>query len=363
MDAAVVGGGVIGLLSALRLRQAGLSVTLIDRSAPGLSASGRSAPDAASWAAAGILGPQVESHEPGPLLDLCLASRQLYPALAEELLRSTDLDIAQLDCGALKLAFTEAEEAALVEQARWQSALGLRCQIVRQPPGHPQARLGLHLPDDGQVDNRLLMRALREALSRAGVLQERGEVVALREGEVQLQDGSVRAKDIVLAAGSWSAAFLPEGAVFPVRGQMLSWSRSPVPWTSVVFGAGGYAVPRRDGRLLLGATMEQVGFDRAVTQAGLDGLQKTALRLGLPAPLAPAEQWAGLRPATCDGLPIIGQLRSGIVVATGHFRNGILLAPRTAELVCALVTGRGDAASLPFAPDRLVARLAKAARP
>ncbi len=356
MDVAVVGGGVIGLLSALRLRQAGLSVTLVDRAA-------RAEPlVSASWAAAGILGAQVESHQPGPLLDLCLASRRLYPALAAELFELTRVDIGHLGCGALKLAFTESEEAALLDQAQWQRALGLRCELVRDLPEHPGARLGLSLPDDGQVDNRLLVRALREAVARAGVEEQRGEVLGLGEGQVQLEDRTVRANCLVLAAGSWSGAFLPEGAVFPVRGQMIAFAQTPVPWTSVVFGAGGYAVPRRDGRLLVGATVERAGFDRVVTQAGLDQLRTVGLGLGLPKELAPDEEWAGLRPGTCDGLPIIGPFGPGLVAATGHYRNGILLAPRTAELVRSLVTGGSDQGWQPFSPDRLPGRLAKPAR-
>ena len=335
MDVAVVGGGVIGLLSALRLAQRGRQVCLVERGEPGAEA---------TWAAAGILGAQSEAHARDPMLDLCLRSRSMYPALADEL-----GDVGFLPCGALHLAFSESEEATLRAQQAWQVAAGLRAELVP----HAEARVALWLPDEGVVDNRKLAQSLRAAVTRAGVRMLRVRAMRLRfrrdalEG-VETGRDFLPASTAVIAAGAWSAgidgADIPAHAVMPVRGQMIAYAVPPP--ASVLFGAGGYAVPRQD-RTLIGATVEDAGFDRRTTAEGLAQMRSVAARL-LPA-LAnaqPADHWAGLRPGSRDGLPLLGCTRPGVVVATGHF-----LAPATAELVVQLVEGTGSAPAA-FDPRR-----------
>ena len=340
MDVVVIGGGVIGLLSALRLAQRGHEVRVIERGEPGREA---------SWAAAGILGAQAEAEGRGPFLELCVRSLDLYPALAAEL-----GDIGFSRCGALRLAFTDAEAERLRAEQAWQSGAGLRAELRR----HPGAQLALWQPDDGVVDNRKLTLALRSALERARVPVLRVRAVRLRFGKGALQAVEavrevVPARAAVVAAGAWSAEIVGSGiapdALVPVRGQMIAYDASPPP--SVLFGGGGYAVPR-PGRVLVGATVEHEGFDRRTTPEGLAWLQEVAARL-VPelAALQPAEHWAGLRPGTRDGLPLIGRTLPGVVVATGHYRNGILLAPATAELVVQLVEGASPELRA-FAPGR-----------
>ena len=337
---AVIGGGVIGLLSALRLAQRGHSVRVVERGEPGREA---------SWAAAGILGAQAEAKAKGPFLELCLRSRELYPALAEEL-----GDIGFSRCGVLRLAFTEEEAEQIREQQAWQSGAGLRAELVH----HPGARLALWQPDDGVVDNRKLTLALRSALDGARVPVLRARAVRLRFGRdaleaVETEREVLPTRRAVVAAGAWSAEIGGSGIatdeLAPVRGQMIAYHAPPP--ASVVFGGGGYAVPR-PGRVLVGATMEREGFDRRTTPEGLAWLREVAARL-LPelAALQPAEHWAGLRPASRDGLPLLGRTLPGVVVATGHHRNGILLAPATAELVVQLVEGASPELRA-FAPGR-----------
>src|SRR5712691_4423232 len=244
MDVVVIGGGVIGLLSALRLAQRGHQVRIVERGEPGREA---------SWAAAGILGAQAEAEAKGPFLDLCLRSRELYPAPEAERLR---------------------------EQQAWQSGAGLRAELV----GHPGARLALWQPDDGVVDNRKLTLALRSALGRARVPLLRARAARLRFGRdaleaVETEREILPTRRAVVAAGAWSAEVAGSGiaadALVPVRGQMIAYDAPPP--ASVVFGGGGYAVPR-PGRVLVGATVEHEGFDRRTTPEGLAWLREVAAR-------------------------------------------------------------------------------------
>jgi glycine oxidase len=336
MDVVVIGAGIIGLLSALRLSQRGHSVGLIERGQPG---------GEATWASAGILGAQAEAPSPGPMLELCLRSRALYPALAEEL-----GEVGYSRCGVLHLAFDESEEADLRAQQAWQRG----AQVVVRAG----ARFALYFPEDGTVDPRKLSDALRAALERRRVPIERASAVRLRfqggrlEG-VETDRGFHPARTAIVAAGAWSeqieGAGVPPGVVRPVRGQMIAYDAPSPP--SVIFGAGGYAVPR-PGRVLIGATVEEAGFDKSVTAQGLDQLRAVAARLfpGL-ARARPSDHWAGLRPGSRDGLPLLGRTREGVIVATGHFRNGILLAPVTAEIVVQLVENSGRAPPA-FDPQR-----------
>ena len=321
MDAVVVGAGIIGLAAAVELAEAGVRVSVVDRGEPGSEA---------SWAAAGILGPQSEAHGPGPMLDLCVQSFQLYDGWIEKL----GGDVGYERCGTLHLAFTRAEADALAALRDWQQAAGLRAELRNDARG----LVALWLPDEGRVDNRRLVAALRAAAQRRGVTFRKHEVARLDRVEGELA---------VVAAGAWSGP-IAGVHVEPVRGQLLLLDAPPPP--SVVFGAGGYLVPR-GGRTLVGATVERVGFDKSTTREARLQLEAVAARLGAVGPVV--DQWAGLRPGTADGLPILGRTAWGDIVATGHYRNGILLAPVTAAIVRALALGQPPPVDLrPFAPDR-----------
>lgn len=361
-DCIIVGGGVVGLLAALRLRDAGVAVTIVDRAPPGRES---------SWAAAGILAPQVEAHGPGPLFELLRASCRLWPGLADELRERGGHDIGYREEGTLVVAADEAGADALAAGMQWQRDAGLRLEalspqaVADREPSLAPAAAGYWLPDDRQLDNRALVRALVAAGEASGVRFVRAEVRRLEHDErrvqgILLDDGFVPAGHVVVAAGAWSAqlggAPLPAHAVFPVRGQMLE-LRPPAPTLRhVVFGAGGYLVPRRDGRVLCGSTEERAGFVRATTASGLETLAARAARLCPSLEAAPrSDHWAGLRPASPDGLPFIGTSAvAGLHVATGHFRNGIVLGPLTADIVVALVTEAVPPVDIrPLALDRV----------
>ncbi|HEX8705922.1 MAG TPA: glycine oxidase ThiO [Myxococcaceae bacterium] len=365
-DVIIVGGGVMGCGIALRLRQAGVNVTVLERSIPGAEASS---------AAAGILAPQFEAEGPGPFLELCLRSRALYAPLATELRELTGVDIAYLPCGVLKAAFSEGDVHHLEATATWQHALGLRVELLDgkqarelEPHLSPSALAALRFPDDHQVDNRLLVRALSMAVARVGatfrsgyvrgVIEENGRAVG-----VDLDGELLRADAVVIAAGSWSGlvqgAALDPRVVRPARGQMVQLQTRLPLTTHILTSEKGYLVPRTDGRLIAGSTMEFAGFDKQVTAEGLARILAMALELCPALGAAPiTETWAGFRPYTEDRLPILGPgPLSGLFLATGHFRNGILLAPLTAKLVTQCLLGERPSVDLmPFRYDRFSAR-------
>ena len=373
-DVVIVGGGAIGCACALRLSAAGRSVLVVERGEPGSEA---------TWAAGGIIGAQMESRGPGPMLSLGLASRALYPALARELRETTGIDIGLRSCGVLELAFAAHEEEELLRRQRWQAALGLSAALVsaefcRESGGSPRALSGLFFAGDGRLDNRLLARALRLAAERAGarfvrasareVLIENGAATGVSVEETSADSPAstgqpahkIDADCVVVAAGAWSAllpgAQLARNVVRPVRGQVIALAIQP-PFEMVLHGPRGYALPRGTDQVLVGATVEEAGFDKTATQEGTDQMREVAAILS-PA-LAQAklvDRWAGLRPASADGLLLLGRPRAvprGLILATGHYRSGILLAPITAELVCDLALGRAPRQDLePFRPDR-----------
>jgi glycine oxidase len=360
-DCIIVGGGVVGLLAGLRLRDAGVTVTIVDRAEPGRES---------SWAAAGILAPQVEAHGPGPLFDLLRVSCRLWPALALELRERGGHDIGYRQEGTLVVAADAAAAEALTAGLQWQRDAGLRLEplapaaLAEREPSLAPAAAGYWLPDDRQLDSRALVRALVAACEAVGVRFLRSAVRRVEHDGQRVRgivhdDGFAPAGHVVVAAGAWSAQLagvpLPADAVFPVRGQMLE-LRPPAPTLRhVVFGAGGYLVPRRDGRVLCGSTEEHAGFARETTAAGLEALAARAARLCPSLESAPrSDHWAGLRPASSDGLPFIGSTAvAGLHVATGHFRNGIVLGPLTAAIVVALVTEAAPPVDIrPLAIDR-----------
>jgi glycine oxidase len=364
-DVVVVGGGVIGCAVAYYLAQAGARVTLIERGEIGGEASG---------AAAGMLAPLGESPQPGPFLDLCLASFRLYPSLADALRDETDIDIEYLPSGILHVALTDDEERELRHRLEWQSTLGgglplewvdgeaLRLLEPRLAP----ARGALYSPQEHQVSAGRLTQALAQAAARRGtVLRQGAPVTGLLTNRRRVIGARTPSEKtlgdhVVLAAGPWMGAFarrlgvpLP---VRPVRGQMLAFADFALPLRHIVWGEAAYLVPKANGFLFVGATVEDVGFRSTTTVQTQRRLRRGAREL-VPS-LAYSEvasSWAGLRPASADGLPILGAVPGwdGLSVAAGHYRNGILLAPITGRLMAQLITeGKTEVSLAPFSAGR-----------
>ena len=368
-DVVVVGAGAVGLAVAWRAAQRGLRVTVLERA---------DAPAAgASAVAAGMLAPISETIATElPLMRLGLAGVDAYPGFVEELSDASGMDPGYLRCGTLLAARDGDEAEALGRELELRESLGLAVYRLRssearrlEPALAPALRLALEIPDDHAIDPRKLSAALARALTTAGGKLRTGAVV----GEVTVTDGRVRgvrltggerlhAEHVVVAAGAWTEAVrgVPAGArvpIHPVKGQILRLHDPAGPGllTRVLRMTGGYMVPRGDGRYVLGATMEERGFDTTVTAGGAFELLRNAFEL-LPSvtELVIDELSAGLRPATPDNAPAIGPGSiPGLHWAVGHYRHGILLTPITAELVAGALSGdRADAIPDGFAPTR-----------
>jgi glycine oxidase len=328
-DAAIVGGGIIGLASAWRAQQRGLRVCVLERGAPGCGA---------THAAAGVLGPDPET--PG-FSALARASSELWPAFAREL-----GDTGYTRCGSLVLSFDGDIDAHHGEWLEGEACRALEPGIARDCRG------GWLLAEDAQVDPRRVVDALVSKIGDA--LRAHADVVDVTPGSVELADGSrVEADRVVLAAGAWSARRLAKRLpVRPVKGQTLR-LRGPLPATRIIQGEQIYVVPRASGETVLGATVEDAGFDDAPTDAATELLLRQAIRV-VPAvaDLEVVEASASLRPGTPDHGPLIGEWE-GLLIASGHYRNGILLAPITADAVAALLAGDDAPPEVaPFAPER-----------
>jgi glycine oxidase len=363
-DVVIVGAGVMGCAVALRLASRGLAVTVIERGIPGAEASS---------AAAGILGPQMEADAPGPLLDLGLRSRALYPALADELREATGIDIGYVKSGVLAVALDGAGAAGLTARRAWQVARGLRVESlsaealhVLEPNLGPDVRAALRFTDDAQVNARELARALSQAAAHAGARFLQGRYVrrvvvkgGVAQG-VELDGEVLAAGTVVVAAGSWSGLIegsgVPSTVVRPARGQLVSIETRPPLFRHVISVHGrGYLVPRRDGTVIAGSTVEMAGFRKEVTVGGLAQILSLAATLVPALAEAPVTgSWSNFRPYTEDHLPVLGQTPvRGLVLATGHFRNGILLAPVTADAIASLVaTGVSEIDLAPFSVAR-----------
>jgi glycine oxidase len=352
LDAVVVGGGVIGLACAWRAAERGLRVRVLERDQPGAGASG---------VAAGMLAPVGEATwGEDELLELALRSHALWPGFASELAAVSDRDVGYLDLGAVHVALDRDEAAELHRRYELMRSLDLDAAWLRasearalEPGLTTGLAAGVSAPHEAAADPRATLAALRIAAERAGVeIRLKAEVVGARlDGDrlagVWTADGEEhRAPAVVLAAGAWSAAaWLPREArpaVRPVKGQVLTLRAAGAPICErIIVTERAYIVPRGDGRVVVGATVEEQGFDARVTAGGVYELLREAYR-ALPeiAELELVEAVAGLRPTTPDNMPLIGPgAVDGLVLATGHFRNGILLAPLTAERVADLLVG------------------------
>jgi glycine oxidase len=375
-DVVVVGGGVIGAACAWRLAGAGADVMVVDPQ-PGR---------AASHAAAGMLAPVTEAHYGEErLVGLTLAAAAAYPDFVAELAAANGADVGYRTCGTLSVAFDAGDRAALADLVAFQRRLGLEVSVLSgreareaEPllaPGVSGAALA---GGDHQVDPRRLTTALLDAAQRAGagVQAERvGELLIGPAGVrgVRLASGSLlAARHVVLAAGAWSARLAPPGLcpVRPVKGQILRLAApAGLPGLrhtvrAMVGGGACYVLARESGEVVVGATVEEMGFDTSVLAGPVYTLLRDATAC-LPwlAECRFVEAFAGLRPGTPDNAPLVGPAGpDGLVLATGHYRNGVLMAPVTAAAVTAAVTGTGDEVFTPFPADRF-ARVAQPAVP
>jgi glycine oxidase len=364
IDVLIIGGGIMGTSAAWELARHGAQCLVLERSVPGAEASS---------AAAGILGAQAEAHGPGPMTELCLASRARYAKFAQTLSAETRIDVGYRACGVLRVGFERARVAELTREAAWQSKrrlaverLAARDLAALEPALSPKISGGVRFAGDARVEPRALLRALHIAALARGVRFQSGAFVrrvAISDGRavgVVLDDGSeLRAKNVLVAAGSWTSLIdglgLPPGRVIPARGQIIELELPTPPLSHVVFGPGAYLVPRDDGRLLIGSTLEFVGYEREVTAGAVRDLLVHATAL-VPALERAALRgtWSNFRPYTKDHLPLLGSTQiPGLFLSTGHYRNGILLAPISAEIVRAAVLGqRPPLAIEAFRPER-----------
>ena len=327
----IIGGGVIGLAISIELRLLGAKVTILSRDFK----------SAAGHAAAGMLAPQAERIPTGSILDLCLASRDLYPEWVRKIEAISGVDTGYWPCGILAPYYTAPDGAV-----DWLDGGAIR---QHQPGLGDRVAGGYWYPADGQVDNRQLLSALWTASQSLGIKFRDGvevQQIDRRQGRVDrlvTSQGDITAAHYILAAGAWSQELLPIPVV-PRKGQMLSVSVPPtqldnLPLQQVLFGEEIYVVPRRDGRIIIGATSESVGFTPQNTVSGVKQLLTNAVRLFPPLQDFPIQAtWWGFRPATPDELPILGRSAdANLTLATGHYRNGILLTPITAKLIANLV--------------------------
>lgn len=327
----IIGGGTIGLAIAIELRLLGANVTILCHDFQ--TAAGR--------AAAGMLAPQAEQISAGAMLDLCMASRDLYPEWIEKVKSISGVDPGYWQCGILAPRQTHTQTAAGWLEAR---------SIHERQSGLSESIVGGYwYPADGQVDSRALIRALWVACQFLDVkFVDAVKVTAIRRSggrvtHLDTSEGEMSAQHYILATGAWSQQLLPIPVV-PRKGQMLSVmvpdaQIANLPLQQVLFGEDIYIVPRRDGRIVIGATSEDVGFAPHNTPAGVAQLMTNAIQLFPQLQDLPIQEtWWGFRPATPDELPILGtSTEANLTLATGHYRNGILLTPITAKLIADLV--------------------------
>ncbi len=361
-DVLVIGGGIVGAAITERLVRDGCTATLVERGGIGREA---------SYAAGGLLTPVHPWNYPASMLQLDAESLGLWPDLVERLRRETGVDVELRRTGLLTLIVTDDDEAEADRRVAWKRERGERVERLSaseagdlEPSLHPETRGALYLPDLAQVRNHRVAPALAAAAAKAGadvreqttvlgLLRENGRVVGARTTA-----GDLRAEHVVLAAGAWSGGLLgdrapPAARTRPARGQILLLRARPGELQHMVLAGDQYLVPRADGHVLAGSTVEDVGFDRQVTVSGLRRIAASIERMAPGLASAPVETaWAGLRPDTPDHLPVLGHVEPGLIAATGHYRSGIMLAPVTAEIVRELVAGEGRRDLSPFDPHR-----------
>jgi glycine oxidase len=358
-DFLVIGGGVIGLLTARELRLAGADVIVLERGEPARES---------SWAGGGIVSPLYPWRYAEPVIALAAASQARYPSLCAELHAATGID-PELERSGLLIEGPGEEAAA----ARWAAAHGVRLEAVAQDeiaalePGLAQPPAGaLWLPDVAHVRNPRFTKALRADVEARGVRVLPGCPVTGFKGSdtmktkvsdplkrvagVETPQGTLSASAFVVCAGAWTGDLLgplgPRLQIDPVKGQMLLFRARPGIVRTIHLAQDRYAIPRRDGRVLFGSTLEETGYDKATTAAAREELWRIATtRFPALAGFEVERHWAGLRPGSPAGVPYIGRhpAFANLFVNAGHFRNGIVLGPASARLAADLALGREPA--------------------
>jgi len=342
----IVGGGVIGMLTALELRAAGQAVTLIERGDLGRES---------SWAGGGIVSPLFPWRYLDSVTRLASLSQQAYPALSADLARRTGIDPEYTECGLILVAPDEADAATQWADRHQRTLLQIDRQAFQrlEPRAATPPDKALWMPTVGQVRNPRMLQALQVRVAQLGVEMRTGEPVEAlvcdggRCRGVRTGGGILEGDAVIVCAGAWSRGLLGEmpapPAIYPVRGQMLLFRAEPGTITRMVLEGSRYVIPRRDGRTLFGSTIEDVGFEKQTTQAARDELYAIATARFPVLKRFPVERhWAGLRPSSPAGVPYIGQHPEveGLFINAGHFRNGIVLGPASARLVADLVLQR-----------------------
>lgn len=341
----IIGSGVIGLSLARALHKKGFrKITILEKGKIGREA---------SFAAAGMLAVQSETDKPDAFFEFCRESNNLYPQFAEELFEETGVDIELDKEGTLYLAFTENDFGEIEKRFEWQKKNGLNVEKLSAIETHkfepfvsPDVLGSLFFPDDWQVENRKLIHALEKYAEFNGIeIRENCDVKNLLiENErlvgAETSDEKFFAEKTVLATGAWTSLIKAESfampEIKPVRGQIIEFHTAKRLFQKVIYSPRGYLVPRQDGRILIGATVEDAGFDKTISDAAIEFLRENALEIAPSlANLKIHDQWVGLRPFVLDGLPIVGEGSEieNLFIATAHYRNGILLAPITAKIL------------------------------
>jgi glycine oxidase len=346
-DVAIAGGGVIGASIALELARAGLRVAVFDRQQPGQEA---------SWASAGIISPAPENPGMIATVELGKTSAAMYPEFAARVEEISGQSTGYRRKGTLEALFSHDAKAELSTIIAVHHGLGLKAEPLRaadalelEPALSEEIAAAVLRPEEASIDNRALTAAVLEAARRSGAEFFPGSSVHAirREGSrckgLTLQDEKVEAQWTIIAAGCFSGTIEGAAAYAPVRpakGQMASLRADDLKIERVLWSEKIYLVPRNDGRILVGATVEHVGFDKRVTAGGIEKILSAALELAPGLKNARIEEtWAGLRPDSQDHLPILGPTDvDGLLMATGHFRSGILLTPITARLIREWIT-------------------------
>jgi glycine oxidase len=365
----ILGGGIIGLSSAFAAAGRGLAVTVIEAGRPGGQASG---------AAAGMLAPYTENPDgPDPFFALCLRSLRLYPGWLDEIAESSGQRIGMQRSGSLFVAFSEADVLPLTARMAWQNRYGAGAELVDssglrrlEPLLSTDIRTALYMPEEGHVYAPALVGALEAACRRRGVgiIPDAGRTVRLglrADGiEVETERAGTFAGDrLIVCTGAWTGLFERELGiplpVHPIRGQICAYAVPIGLVRHIVVSPQAYWTAKNNGTLVCGASEDVAGFDASVTERGIARLVRQGPKVfPMLEGLEPVHRWAGLRPGTLDGRPLIGRLphAPNVVIAAGHYRNGILLAPVTGEAVAALLAGEAPPVPLDaFDPLRFAA--------
>ncbi|MDX8402521.1 MAG: glycine oxidase ThiO [Mariprofundaceae bacterium] len=366
-DVLIIGGGVIGCLTAIELHALGLSAVVLERGEPGRES---------SWAGAGILCPIQPWLYPDAFTRLSMASLELWPILAHDLEAATGISVQWLRSGMLVPFFADDDIAEWDAALAWSARFAWRVDALDdaaarriEPLLAPSVERALHWPDVGQARNPRLLRAVRERMRQLGIGLREGCAVAglIKDGGsgavrgVRLSDGTaIHGRHVLLAAGSWSGEIAQRFGlslpVEPVKGQIVLIRTQPGAVRHIVKHPSAYFVPRVDGRVLIGASMERVGFRRGTSSEEIERLLAAMRRIAPALSDAPIERaWMGFRPGTPDGLPCLGPVegRPGLWIASGHYRNGVLLAPVTARWMARWIAGEAPPMDMePFAPQR-----------